>query len=278
MRADAPARPARSERRRLPQPALVAGRVVVGLRTLCVDVRRVDQRQLAKGTPAHEAHPVRQLPHRAVQRLARGRRLRQGDATPASILALALADRYHYIRHVYRPGLTDCRAARQPGHRDPALPVPGHARSGAGRGSVGVRMRPRLRPTSGRLPPSSVHSPPSAARLDRRDRQPFEGFEPAGGARPCGDCSTPPAGCSRPTATTRPTIDQIVTEAGVARGTFYRYFSDKLELITALAYEAADDDVPAVRRVRRVRPHAPSRRPCVIGCGASWRCSNAMPA
>jgi AcrR family transcriptional regulator len=34
-------------------------------------------------------------------------------------------------------------------------------------------------------------------------------------------------------------IDQIVNEAGLARGTFYRYFSDKLELITALAHEAA---------------------------------------
>ncbi len=34
-------------------------------------------------------------------------------------------------------------------------------------------------------------------------------------------------------------VDQIVMEAGLARGTFYRYFSDKLELITTLSQEAA---------------------------------------
>jgi AcrR family transcriptional regulator len=35
------------------------------------------------------------------------------------------------------------------------------------------------------------------------------------------------------------TIDLIVNEAGLARGTFYRYFTDKLSLIVALSYEAS---------------------------------------
>jgi AcrR family transcriptional regulator len=34
-------------------------------------------------------------------------------------------------------------------------------------------------------------------------------------------------------------VDQIVTEAGVARGTFYKYFDDKLDLLTVLADECA---------------------------------------
>ncbi|MFG3022345.1 TetR/AcrR family transcriptional regulator [Streptomyces sp. NPDC048254] len=49
-------------------------------------------------------------------------------------------------------------------------------------------------------------------------------------------------------------IDVVVTEAGVARGTFYKYFQDKLDLLTALSEEATGQLGESAERFADIRP------------------------
>ncbi|MFF5010502.1 TetR/AcrR family transcriptional regulator [Streptomyces phaeochromogenes] len=49
-------------------------------------------------------------------------------------------------------------------------------------------------------------------------------------------------------------IDAVVAEAGFARGTFYKYFRDKLDLLTAVAEEACGDLVEVLARFADIRP------------------------
>jgi AcrR family transcriptional regulator len=55
----------------------------------------------------------------------------------------------------------------------------------------------------------------------------------------------------RPFAEVR--VDDIVTEAGLAHGTFYLYFSGKDDLLLALAVECRDVMVPMVRALAEVQ-------------------------
>ena len=47
-------------------------------------------------------------------------------------------------------------------------------------------------------------------------------------------------------------VDQIVVEAGLARGTFYKYFSDKLDLLVTLARECAEEIIEMSARFARL--------------------------
>ncbi|MEV8546915.1 TetR/AcrR family transcriptional regulator [Streptomyces sp. NPDC051572] len=49
-------------------------------------------------------------------------------------------------------------------------------------------------------------------------------------------------------------IDAVVAEAGFARGTFYKYFRDKLDLLTAVAEKACEDLVEVLARFADIRP------------------------
>jgi AcrR family transcriptional regulator len=49
-------------------------------------------------------------------------------------------------------------------------------------------------------------------------------------------------------------IDAVVAEAGFARGTFYKYFRDKLDLLTAVAEEACADLVEVLARFGDITP------------------------
>lgn len=60
----------------------------------------------------------------------------------------------------------------------------------------------------------------------------------------------------RPFAEVR--VDDIVTKAGLAHGTFYLYFSDKDDLLLTLAEECRDVMVPLVRGLAEV-PRGPGR-------------------
>lgn len=49
-------------------------------------------------------------------------------------------------------------------------------------------------------------------------------------------------------------VDDVVTEAGVARGTFYKYFADKVDLLGVLALQARDELVPRMEELGSIRP------------------------
>jgi AcrR family transcriptional regulator len=52
-------------------------------------------------------------------------------------------------------------------------------------------------------------------------------------------------------------VDDVVTEAGFARGTFYKYFDEKLDLLLQLTRECADDMNALVADFRRIDPAGP---------------------
>jgi len=51
-------------------------------------------------------------------------------------------------------------------------------------------------------------------------------------------------------------IDDVVSEAGLGRGTFYKYFSDKLDLLSTLAAECADQLPAMMEKFRGLVPEA----------------------
>jgi AcrR family transcriptional regulator len=157
-----------------------------------------------------------------------------------SILALALFNRFNYIRHVYRPGLTQAELMN----------------------SLAIAIQKFLFPTT----PDSVLATRQSDDATERpgERAPIPDIGPLAELPDRSSIikPTPFAGLSpQATETVRQllnaagrvfaangydatNIDQIVGEAGLARGTFYRYFSNKVELITALAWEAASEMTP----------------------------------
>ncbi|NMD61330.1 UNVERIFIED_ORG: TetR family transcriptional regulator [Nocardia globerula] len=52
----------------------------------------------------------------------------------------------------------------------------------------------------------------------------------------------------------RTSVDDIVEEAGFARGTFYKYFSEKQDLLVALSTEAVASTVDHAERIRHIDP------------------------
>ncbi|MGD9704587.1 MAG: TetR/AcrR family transcriptional regulator [Acidimicrobiia bacterium] len=158
------------------------------------------------------------------------------DPTAASLLTLALANRFNYIRHVYRPGLSESVLL---GSLATAIQLFLFPDTPAAVLAAGPLSADRT-PSGGVRPPIAAIGPlatlPPRNSIERPTR--FEGLSPqsARTVRQLVDAAGRVFAASGYDAAN---IDQIVTEAGLARGTFYRYFSDKLELITMLSDEAA---------------------------------------
>jgi AcrR family transcriptional regulator len=49
-------------------------------------------------------------------------------------------------------------------------------------------------------------------------------------------------------------VDDLVAQAGLARGTFYKYFDEKLDLLLQLTYECAEEMKPLVQRFALIDP------------------------
>jgi AcrR family transcriptional regulator len=156
------------------------------------------------------------------------------EARVAAIVVLGIFTRYNYIRHVYRLELTDATLFE----------------------SLACALQRYLFPTT---PDRVLASAPRPGDNDELDQAPTTRIEPLGALPSPGttDRVDPFDGISEQSAITvrqlldaagrvfatngyhATNIDQIVNEAGLARGTFYRYFSNKIQLITALSHEAS---------------------------------------
>lgn len=156
-----------------------------------------------------------------------------------SILLLSVTNRFNYIRHVYRPGLTDAQllisiavAAQLTLFPDTPRAVldagPPSAERPEGNG-VSAPPVPTMGPLASLPPRSEI---PVIA--------PFEGLSDQA-ARTVRQLLDAASRVFADTGYDAANIDQIVTSAGLARGTFYRYFDEKLELMAALANECAAD-------------------------------------
>ena len=158
------------------------------------------------------------------------------ETSPVSILVLAVTSRFHYIRHVYRPGLTETQLLDSLATAVQLLLFPDTPAAVLAAGPKTAASRDQRSP--GRPPMPDIGP---LATLPPRDSivdpTPFEDVSPqaAHTVRQLLDAAGRVFAAHGYDATN---IDLIVTEAALARGTFYRYFSDKFELIAALAHEA----------------------------------------
>ena len=158
------------------------------------------------------------------------------NPSASSILATALFTRFNYIRHVYRPGLTDAQLLDSLATAIQLFLFPNTPASVL---AAGPRRAEQAAIASHRPPISDIGPRASLPRRDSIKRNdPFEGLstQAAQTVRRLLDAS---ARVFAANGYDVANIDQIVMEAQLARGTFYRYFSDKLELITTLSGEAA---------------------------------------
>lgn len=160
-----------------------------------------------------------------------------GDPTPASLLTLALAHRYNYVRHVYRPGLTDAELLDSLATAIQLFlfpDTPGAVLAAGPRRADGTSAGSAARPPVAELGPLATLPPRGSIPRPA----PFEGLSPQA-ARTVRHLLDAAGRVFAATGYDAATIDLIVNEAELARGTFYRYFTDKLELIVALSHEAA---------------------------------------
>jgi len=161
-----------------------------------------------------------------------------GDPDVASVLVLALLNRYNYIRHVYKPGLTDAQMLESLTIALQLFLFPGTPSAVLEAGPQSAE-RP-ARPAAATAAPTHAIGP--LATLPDPDEivvvSPFEGLS-AQAARTVRQLLDAAGTVFANGGYDAANVDQIVTEANLARGTFYRYFHDKLELIIALANEAA---------------------------------------
>lgn len=158
-----------------------------------------------------------------------------GDPAAASILALALMSRFNYIRHVYRPGVTDERLRANLATALQLFLFPETPTS-----VLNVELEDSASRRDAELRPTADIGPLATLRpRDSIDRPtPFEGLSPQ--AEQTARRLLHAAGrVFAANGYEGANVDQVVGEAGLARGTFYRYFSGKLALIIALADEAA---------------------------------------
>jgi AcrR family transcriptional regulator len=155
---------------------------------------------------------------------------RQIDA----VVVLAIFTRYNYIRHVYQPGLTDAKlfdslaCALQ---RFLFPTTPDRVLTGGLRRNESADVD---RPLVTRIGPlKSLQSHGSIKPAD-----PFEGLsaQSAATVRQLLDAAGRVFAANGYNATN---IDQIVSEAELARGTFYRYFDNKTQVMAALSGEAS---------------------------------------
>jgi AcrR family transcriptional regulator len=161
------------------------------------------------------------------------------DPRASALMILAIVNRFHYIRHVYRPGLSEEELGRSLTTAIQLFLFPDTPRRvlAAGPPSSGPPPTPeraparppivRIGPLAGLPPRTSIEAP-----------RPFDGLS-AQAAHTVRQLLDAAGRVFASVGYTGANVDQIVNEAGLARGTFYRYFTDKAETITALAYEAA---------------------------------------
>lgn len=175
----------------------------------------------------------------------------QADGTPeaTAILAMALLTRFNYIRYVYAPGLTEqeylssITVALQL-HLFPDTPVGVLASNPLEGDEAGPDVAP---PPITRMGPLATL--PARESIERPD--PFAGLS-AQAARTARHLLDSAGKVFAANGYEASNIDQVVAEAGLARGTFYRYYSSKLELITTLSHEASAamcpmfDELPGV--------------------------------
>lgn len=164
------------------------------------------------------------------------------DSTAAALLVLAVTKRFNLLRHVYRPGPSDdaLLASLATGLQLFLFPdTPAPVLEAGPHSADAVRTAHREVPPIHRIGPLATLPPRDSVRKST----PFDGLSPQAErtARALLDAAGRVFAASGYVASN---IDQIVTEAGVARGTFYRYFTDKQELIVALAHETATVFVP----------------------------------
>ena len=166
-------------------------------------------------------------------------------AEVAAIVVLGLFTRFNYIRHVYRPGPSDlhmiqslsCAVQRYLFPATPESVLIGGLRvdhSDDGRPPV-TKMGPL-----GELPPRGRPAPRSV----------FDGLsEQAAGTvlQLLGAAEHVFAVHGYQGAN----IDQIITEAGLSRGTFYRYFTNTTEVIVALSQQASAAMIPLFEEFER---------------------------
>ncbi len=168
------------------------------------------------------------------------------EARLAAIVVLGIYTRYNYIRHVYRPGLTDAKlfeslACALQRYLFPT--TPDRVLAGGLRTDESDAVE---RPPVTRIGPLATLTSPAS--IDRED--PFDGIseQSAATVRQLLDASGRVFAANGYHATN---IDQIVNEAGLARGTFYRYFSNKVQLITTLSHEASATMCPLFNEFER---------------------------
>jgi AcrR family transcriptional regulator len=169
----------------------------------------------------------------------------------ASILTLAVANRFNYIRHVYRPAIAEQQMLDSLATSLQLFLFPDTSLAVLNDGPRSLSHAIH----SGHPP---VHAArPLIASLPRRGAigraGPFDGV--SGKATPTVRQLLDAAGrVFAAHGYDATNIDLIVTEAGVARGTFYRYFSDKLELMTALARETSSVMCPMFAEFAVIAP------------------------
>jgi methyltransferase (TIGR00027 family) len=156
------------------------------------------------------------------------------DASVASVLTLSVWTRFNYIRHVYRPGLTDNEMSDTMATALQLYLFPDTPAAVLAGGLDVMHDKQAERPDMPHIGPLATLPP----------RDSVAKFSPLDGLRPqaAGTVRTLLDAAARVFAAqgfNAANVDQIVTEAGVARGTFYRYFTTKNELIAALASEAS---------------------------------------
>ena len=184
-----------------------------------------------------------------VGKLLRTSRQRDGTPEATAILVMALLTRFNYIRYVYAPGLTEqeylssITVAVQmhlfPETTDELLATD-PLEADAERQLVAPPPITRMGPLA---------TLPSRDSIERPD--PFAGLS-AQAARTARHLLDSAGKVFAANGYEASNIDQVVAEADLARGTFYRYFSSKLELITTLSHETSAamcpmfDELPGV--------------------------------
>ena len=170
----------------------------------------------------------------------------ESEADVASVVVLGIFTRFNYIRHVYRPGPADqahleSLASALQLYLFPATPIRVLSDAQADEGDT-ADERP---PVTSIGPLASLSDTTTIEQLD-----PFEGIsqQSAGTVRQLLDAAGRVFATHGYHATN---IDHIVNEAGLARGTFYQYFSDKVQLINVLSQEAATTMRPLFEEFER---------------------------
>ena len=159
------------------------------------------------------------------------------DARTWSNFVNAMANRVNYIRHVYRPGPSDSQMLDSfvTALQLTLFPDTPRAIILAGPKSADHSHNPRsAAPAVHTIGP--LAKLPDADQIHTADR--FAGLS-AQAARTVRKLLDAASQVFADVGYDVANVDQIVTAAGVSRGTFYRYFNDKLELLTTLSIECA---------------------------------------